>query len=89
MLRPDPTTARDWHVTLAGHLGHELLAHNCGQLRQRIVVQCVADDGRASLSTRPEDSPESEAQWRPHVSARLFFAGRSVACRDCCIPLAH
>lgn len=89
VLRPEPQTAEDWHDSLTPHLDHELIVHDRGEMRQIVTVQCAAYDGRVSLFTRPEESPESEARWRPHVSARLFFGLRSVGCRTCQMPVAR
>lgn len=89
VTRPEPQTPKDWHASLIPHLDHELIVHVRGEMRQIVTVQCASDDGRASLWTRPEESPRSEARWRPQVSARLFFGTRSVGCRTCQIPIAR
>lgn len=92
VVRPNPTTPGDYHEALVHHLGHELAVHRGMQpfgVFQVVVVQCVSGDGRASLSTRPDKSPETEAVWRPHVFAPLYFAGRSVGCRTCQMPVAR
>ncbi|MFF3620081.1 hypothetical protein [Streptomyces sp. NPDC002467] len=88
-MRPTPTTAGDWHCALIDHLTHELVVHTRMQPMQVVVVACAASDGRASLSVRPDGTPEAEARWRPHVSMRLFFADRSVGCRTCQMPVAR
>jgi hypothetical protein len=93
VLRPEPITAGDWHSAIGPHVGHDLIAHN-NYGRLRIVVKCVAFDGRASLSTwadtYPEPVPElSTGHWRPDVSMPLFFGTRSVGCRTCQMPIAR
>ncbi|MBC9730703.1 hypothetical protein [Streptomyces sp. TRM68367] len=89
MVRPTPETPQDWHAALAPHVRHELAVRSGMEPLQLVEVACVADDGRASLSIRPDGTPAEDAQWRPHVSAPLFFAGRSVGCRTCQQPLAR
>jgi hypothetical protein len=93
VLRPVPRTSGDWHSAIGPHVGHDLIAHN--QLgRLRAVVKCVADDGRASLTTWPDTYPapvpqDGSGNWRAHVSMALFFSGRAVGCRTCQQPLAR
>jgi hypothetical protein len=92
VVRPDPTTPGDYHEALVHHLGHELAVHGGLQpfgVFQVVVVHCVASDGRASLSTRPDGAPEAEAVFRAHRYAPLYFAGRSVGCRTCQMPVAR
>jgi hypothetical protein len=92
VVRPNPTTAGDYHEALVHHLGHELAVHGGMQpfgVFQVVVVHCVASDGRASLSTRPDGAPETEAVFRAHRYAPLYFAGRSVGCRTCQMPVAR
>jgi hypothetical protein len=92
VVRPQPATAGDWHSALVDHIGHELAVHGGMQpfgVFLLVVVQCVASDGRTSLSTRPDGTPEAEATFRPHRYAPLFFAGRTVGCRTCQMPVAR
>jgi hypothetical protein len=89
VLRPNPTTPGDYHEALVHHIGHDLAVRSNMQEFLVVVVQCVAGDGRVSLTTRPDEVPVDEARWRPHVYAPLFFAARSVGCRTCQMPVAR
>ncbi|MFE9777676.1 hypothetical protein ACFYPA_05910 [Streptomyces sp. NPDC005775] len=88
--RPNPTTPGDYHSALVPHLGHDLAVRsNREQEFQVVVVQCASSDGRVSLTARPDEAPVDEARWRPHLSAPLYFAGRSIGCRTCQMPVAR
>lgn len=87
--RPNPTTPGDYHEALIHHIGHDLAVRSNMQPFQVVVVQCVASDGRVSLTVRPDEAPVAEARWRPHLYAPLFFADRSVGCRTCQMPVAR
>jgi hypothetical protein len=90
VVRPNPTTPGDYHSALVPHLGHDLAVRsNRQQGFQVIVVQCASGDGRVSLTVRPDKAPVDEARWRPHLSAPLYFAGRSIGCRTCQMPVAR
>jgi hypothetical protein len=92
VVRPNPTTPGDYHEALVHHIGHDLAVHGGMQpfgVFTVVVVQCVSYDGRVSLTARPDKAPVADAEFRPHVYAPLFFAGRSVGCRTCQMPVAR
>lgn len=92
-IRPEPVTAADWHSAIGPHVGHDLIVHS-DYSRNRVVVKCAAQDGRASLTTWEDTFPapvptDDSGHWRAHVSMPLFFGTRSVGCRTCQMPVAR